>query len=137
MKIIKPIFLEHDFEEAAAKLEGEFADRSHVHRHIEKTRRIVTPDGETTAMFFRNVIPQAFYEQAFTTCWDHVRGSPSNRATAVGTRSLQRVKTDRTLSGRRGPSKHSLALLKKWGTSRPSPGREAAEAAQAVPSHRS
>jgi Oxygenase domain of the 2OGFeDO superfamily len=116
MKIIKPFFLEDDFEEAAAKLEGEFADRSHAKRYIHKTRRIVAPDGETAAMFFRNVIPQALYEQAFATCWKHVRGMPSGRATAVGTVSMQRVKQDRTLSGQRRTSKHSLALLKEWGT---------------------
>jgi hypothetical protein len=116
MKSIKTIFLDHNFEKEAAKLEGQFADQSHVHKYIDKTRRIVAPDGETTAMFFRSVIPQALYERALATCWKNVRGLPSNRATAVGTRSLQRVKKDRTLSDRRGPSKRSLALLKNWGT---------------------
>jgi len=116
MKFIKTIFLEHDFEEEATKLEGEYADRSHVNKYIDRTRRIVAPDGQTTAMFLRDVIPQALYEQAFATCWKNVRGLPSNRAAAVGTRSFQRVKKDTSLSLRRGPSKHSLALLKKWGT---------------------
>jgi hypothetical protein len=116
MKTIKSHFLDEDREKEVAELEGEFADPLHVHRFIAKTRRVVTPDGKTIAMLLRNVIPRALYEQAFATCWKNVRGLPSDRATAVGTRSLQRVKNDRTLSGRRGPSKHSLALLKKWGT---------------------
>jgi hypothetical protein len=117
MKSIKPYFIDRDREKEVAQLKGEFADRSHVNKYIDKTRRIVRPDGKSAGIFLRNIIPQPIYELAFTTCWDHVRGLPSGRATAVGTRSLQRVKKDRTLSGQRRAPKLSLALLKKWGTS--------------------
>jgi hypothetical protein len=116
MKVIKTICLKHDFEKTAAKLEGQFPDCSHVDQHIDKTRRLVMLDGNIVAMFLRNVIPPAFHELAFASCWKYAKDRPSNRSTAVGTRSLQRVRTDGSLAERRGVPKRVLKLLKQWGT---------------------
>jgi hypothetical protein len=116
MKIIETIFIKRDRAKAVAKLKGKYPDELHIDQYIDKTRRIVAPDGHTTAMLLRGVIPEELYDPAFRLCWPHVKGLPSNRANAAGTPSMPRVKKDKTLAKRTGVSKPALSVLKKWGT---------------------
>ncbi len=106
--------LDSDYQEAAAKLEGEFSDPSHVLQTVGEDTKVVGPDGRIIALFLRNVIPPALHKLAFQ-LWKTVNELPSNRATAVGSPSLPLLRNNKTLARRRGVPKNVLRVLRAQG----------------------
>jgi Oxygenase domain of the 2OGFeDO superfamily len=109
--MIKILLLKRDHREVASKQIGEFADRRHVERIISKSRVVIAPDRTIIAVYLKQRIDPDLIKPAYK-LWSTVRDLPSNRATAVGTRSLPRVKMDGTLSERHGVSKLVLKDLR-------------------------
>jgi len=112
---MKTIFLRHDYRKAAAELEGQFADPSHVLQTIAEDTKVIVPHGTIGAVLLCNVIPPMLHKLGYE-LWKDVDGLPSNRATAVGAPSLPRLRSDGTLSYRRGVPKSVLEVLKERGT---------------------
>jgi hypothetical protein len=105
---VNTVWLKHDYQKVAAKLEGKFPDRSHADRTIDRDTELRTPDGEITALLLCNVIPLELRDLAFKLL-KTVSGFPSNRSTAMGTKSLPRsVGLNGSLSPRRGVNKRVL-----------------------------
>jgi hypothetical protein len=86
---MKTLTLELDFKKAAAELVGTFPDRSHVTLTLHSDTKVIAPNGKLIAVQLHNAIPEDLYLLAYE-LWKPVDGPVSNRATAVGTRSLPR-----------------------------------------------
>jgi hypothetical protein len=84
MKLLR---LRHDYQEAAAQLEGQFPDPAHATQSIEQDTHVTAHDGSTIAVFLSQRIDPELYRLAHA-LWKPVKGVPSNRATAVGVKSL-------------------------------------------------
>lgn len=99
---MKTIWLKHDCAKAAARLKGKFPDPSHAGRIIDADTRLISPDGETVAVLLCGAIPPELHLRAFELLKD-VNNFPSNRVTAMGTRTLARsIGLDGTPSPRSG-----------------------------------
>jgi hypothetical protein len=109
---MQTIFLRHDFRQMTSKLRRVFADRSHADRLVLDDTLIIAPNGEITALFLRQQIARNLYEAAYR-AWRQVKQVPSNRATAVGTEPLPRLRKDGGISERRGVPQEVLTVLKK------------------------
>jgi len=103
-----------EYKEAAAKLEGQFPAPSHVRQTLNEDTKAIGPDGSILAVLLCNAIPSARHKLAYE-LWKAVNELPSNRATAVGSPSLQRLKGDGTLGKRRGVPTNVLKVLAEQG----------------------
>jgi hypothetical protein len=115
MKTIKLIQLTRDYKAAAAQMKRKHAAPEHVDRFINQDAMVSAPDGNIIAVFLKQVIEPSLYKRAYK-CWKVVNHLPSNRATAVGTLSLPRIRKDGKLSERNAVAKRVLKILKKQGT---------------------
>jgi hypothetical protein len=111
---MKTLFLKRDFRNETARLEGKHAAPSHVDRIINRDVVVIAPDGSIPAVFITQQIDSGLYNFAYE-LWRTVDELPSNRATAVGSPSLPRLRNDGTLGERRGVPKTVLAVLKTQG----------------------
>jgi hypothetical protein len=103
---------EQDYEKEAAKLVGQFPDRSHANLTIDVDTKVMAPDGIITAVLLCNVIPSKLHNLAYELS-KPVYGRLGNRSTAVGTESLpQHTRKDGTLSEYRGVNERVLNFLK-------------------------
>lgn len=118
---MKALLLEHDYQEATQKIEGEFANRLHVSRSFNEDIELIASDGKPVAVLLCSAIPATLHKLAYQ-LWKNVDELPSNRATAVGSRSLYRQKTDGTLANRRSVPKTVLKILRERGTAQGSLG---------------
>jgi hypothetical protein len=106
--------LEHDWKRKAAKLRGQFGDPSHATHTSDQDTVVIAPDGRIIAVFLKQVIAPDLYSRAYKR-WKTVNELPDNRATAVGSPSLPRIRKDGTLGERKGVPKDVLKVLKKQG----------------------
>jgi hypothetical protein len=109
---MKSLFLRCDCNEAASKLVGQFAASSHIDQTIDADTTVFTPTGEIIAVFLTQRIESSLYKPAYRS-WKKVHDSPSNRATAMGTRSMARIRTDGTLSEQRRVPKRVLEIAQE------------------------
>jgi hypothetical protein len=86
---MKNLTVELDFKKAAAKLVGTFPDQSHVAITLDRDTKVSAPGGKLIAVLLRNAIGEDEHLLAHE-LWKPVDGLVSNRATALGTRSLPR-----------------------------------------------
>jgi len=99
---MQTLWLRHDFSKAAEKLAGKFPDSSHAEQFRVEDTTWVSPDGETVAVLLCGAIPPELHLRALELLKD-VNDFPSNRVTAMGTRSLARsIGRDGTPSPRSG-----------------------------------
>lgn len=107
--------LEHDYGKSAAKLRGKFPHHSHVEQVIVQDTTVIAPNGNTVAVLLTRRIDPELYRLA-DALWSTVEGLPSNRTTAMGTRSLSRsVNREGAPSPRTGINVRVLDVLKKQG----------------------
>ncbi len=106
--------LKHDYKDAAAELKGQHPAPSHADQTINKDTVVIAPDGSIPAVLLKQKIDPGLYNPAFE-LWETVDELPSNRATAVGSPSLPRLKNDGTLSERRGVPLNVLQVLEEQG----------------------
>jgi hypothetical protein len=111
---VKTILLTRDNQEAAKKLEGKFPSPSHVRETLTEDTKLIGKDG-TVALLLRNVIPIPLHKLAYE-LWRTVHELPDNRATAVGTTSQWRRKSDGSLGKRRGVIEDVKKLLRERNT---------------------
>jgi hypothetical protein len=111
---VKTLSLRRDFHEATVGLERKFPDSSHVRQTLDEDTKLIVPDGTISAVLLCNAIPPARYKLAYE-LWRAVDELPSNRATAVGSPSLPRLKNDGTLGDRRAVPKSVLDILRMQG----------------------
>ena len=112
---MKTFFVEQDYQKAAVKLAGHFPAPSHVTQTLDEDTKVILPDGRIGAVFLRNAITPVLHKRAFE-LFKLVDGRLSNRATAVGTRSLPRyTNKDGTASPRSGVAKTVLNVLEERG----------------------
>lgn len=109
---MKPLWLKHDYD--VRDLKGQFAAPDHVDQTIDQDTVVVAPDGSIAGVLLKQVISPDLYDPAYE-MWKTVDELPSNRATAVGTPSLPRVKDDGSLSPRHGVPENVLAILEEQG----------------------
>jgi hypothetical protein len=110
----KYLFLKHDYRKSIAGLGRQFPDPSHVDQTIDQDTMVIAPDGTTIAVFLKQVIEPDLYSRAYKK-WRTVNELPDNRATAVGSLSLLRIRKNGTLGDRNAVPKHVLKILKKQG----------------------
>ena len=111
---MKTVLLKYDSREQSQRLKGQFPDSSHVSRTIKEDTKLIGPDGIVIALFLCNAIPSQLHKLAYELCRP-VDDPPSNRAVAAGSPSLRRLKSDGTLSKRRGIPRNVLKVLKAQG----------------------
>ena len=107
---MKTLLLKCDYKKATIGLKGQFADPSHVRRTLDEDTKVIAADGSIIAILVCNAIPRAFHKLAYNLC-SPVNELPSNRATAVGSHSLYRLKNDGTLGNRKGVPRNVLKVL--------------------------
>lgn len=118
---MKTVVAKRDYQQATRGLEGQFPDPSHVRQTLAESTRVMAPDGRITALLLCDAIPPALHKLAYE-LWKTVNEVPSNRATAAGSRSLHRIKTDGTLGKRRGVPRNVLRVLAGQGAAHGSIG---------------
>lgn len=111
---MRTLLLKHDYEAATTELKGKHPAPSHVDQTINRDTVVIAPDLSIIAVLLKDVIAPKLLEQAFES-WSTVYELPSNRATAVGTVSLPRIRSDGTLSERREVSEMVLDVLEEQG----------------------
>jgi hypothetical protein len=121
MTLMKTLLLTRDYREATVGLKSQFPAPSHVRQTVEEDIKIIAPDGGIIAVLLRNVIPSALNKLAFE-LWRTVHELPDNRATAVGSPSLPRLKKDGSIGARRGVPKQVLKVLERQGAANGSIG---------------
>src|SRR5580698_1923581 len=108
---MQTVSLTHDYKKNADPLRGEFPALSHVTTTIKTDSKIVVSHGQTIAVFARKVVPAELYKLAFELL-SPVKGLVSNRAIALGTRSLPRsVSPNGVLSKRSGVNAEVLKVV--------------------------
>jgi len=108
---VKALLLTRDYKESIDQLRGEFPAPSHVTITIETNSEIIASHDKTIAVFVRQAIPADLYKLAFE-LFSPVKGLISNRATALGTRSLPRsVSPNGVLSKRSGVNAELLKVI--------------------------
>jgi hypothetical protein len=85
-----------------------------VDQTIDQDTVVIAPDGSIIAVFLKQVIKPSLLRRAFK-YWRTVNEFPDNRATAVGSPSLVRLKKDGSLGDHKGVPKSVLKVLKKQG----------------------
>jgi hypothetical protein len=113
---MKTHWLKHDHKAAAAKLKGQHPAPSHADEMVDQDTVVIAPDGSILAVLIKQQIDGALYQPAYE-IWKTVRDSPGNRAAAVGSVSLPRLKKDGTLSPRNAVPKNVMKILKGQGVS--------------------
>lgn len=109
---MRTLVLKRDYKEAAGRLLGQFPDCSHATMTIDADTRVVAPDGSITVVSLYDVIPPELYKLEYELLRP-VDGLISNRATAVGTKSLPRSENRKGKpSPRSGVNLRVLKLLK-------------------------
>lgn len=111
---MKTILLKYDHRKETEDLQGRFPHPSHARRTIQEDTKLIGPDGTIIAILLCDVIPPTLHKLAYELWWS-VDSLPSNRATAVGTRSLPKLKKDGSLSKRQGVLSNTLKALKAQG----------------------
>ena len=111
---MKTLLLKHDYKEAAAALKGQHPAPSHADQTINTDTVVIAPDASIPAVLLKQKIDPALYVPAYE-LWNTVDELPSNRATAVGSPSLPRLKNDGTLSERRVVPEDVLRVLDEQG----------------------
>ena len=111
---MKTVLLKYDYLKQARSLKGQFPDSSHVRRTVREETKLIGPDGTIVAVFLRNAIPSHLHKLAHE-LWRTITELPRNRAVAAGSPSLRRLKSDGTLSKRRGIARNVLKVLKAQG----------------------
>jgi hypothetical protein len=114
---MRNLILPSDYKKAVKELLREFPAPSHVDVTLRADTTVFALDGTLIAVLLRNVIPEDLHLLAFE-LWKPINGIPSNRATAVGTRSLPRtMNTNGVASPRFGVNEHVLAVTQgRYGT---------------------
>jgi hypothetical protein len=108
---MKTLLLKNDYRELAAKLVGQFPDRSHATLPLDADTRVIVPDGSISAVLLCNVIPPELHRLAYE-LWKTVDDRVDNRATAVGTLSLPKsMNLDGTLSQRSGVNARVMDVI--------------------------
>jgi Oxygenase domain of the 2OGFeDO superfamily len=118
---VKTLWPKCNFDESTRGMEGQFPDPSHVSHTLSQDTKVIGSDGTPVAVLLCDAIPPALHRLAYE-LWKTVDELPSNRATAVGTRSLQRVRSDGTLANRRAVPQSVLKILAEQGTAQGSIG---------------
>jgi hypothetical protein len=118
---VKILFLKLDYRQAIGRFEGQFPDPSHVDQTVEVDTKVIAPNGSIIAVMLYHVIQPAVHKLAYR-LWKTVDELPSNRATAVGSLSLPRIKRDGTLGKRRGTPEPVLKALARQGAAQGSLG---------------
>lgn len=113
--------VKRDYQDVMRDLEGKFPDPSHVRKTLDENTKVIAPNGKIAALLLCNAIPPGLHKLAFE-LWKTVDEVPSNRATAVGSRSLHRIKTDGTLGKRRGVPRNVQRVLAGQGVAQGSIG---------------
>jgi hypothetical protein len=109
---MRNLTLESDFKKAAHSLIGEFPAPSHVTVTLDADTNVFAPDGTLKAALRCNAIPEELHLLAYE-LWKPIDGLISNRATAVGTRSLPRSTNKYGIaSPRSGVNERVLAVIK-------------------------
>jgi Oxygenase domain of the 2OGFeDO superfamily len=111
---MKTLLLRPDDFRKIAGFEGQFPTPKHARQTLKESTKVILPDGTDGAILLCDVIPRAFHKLAYE-LWKPVSQSPSNRATAVGSRSLLRLNNDGMLGKRRGVPKSVLRVLAEHG----------------------
>lgn len=111
---MKTVWLKYDSRKQTRSLKGQFPDSSHVSRTVREDTKLIGPDGTIVAVFLCNPIPSHLHKLAYE-LWRTVAELPSNRASAAGSPSLRRLRSDGTLSERRGVPRNVLKVLKAQG----------------------
>jgi hypothetical protein len=111
---MRTMLLNRDYKEAAAALKGQHPAPSHAGQLINEDTVVIAPDGSIPAVLLKQRIDPALYNPAYE-LWKTVDELPSNRATAVGSPSLPRIKIDGTLSERMGIPQSVLEILDAQG----------------------
>ena len=114
MEAIKTLQLIHDYKAATAALKRQYAAPSHVDQTIDHDTVVIAPNGNIIAVFLKQVIEPALHSRAYKS-WRAVNELPDNRATAVGSVYLPRIRKDGTLGERNAVPKRVLKILKKQG----------------------
>jgi hypothetical protein len=114
MKSIKTLQLTRDYKIAIAKLKGQHAAPSHVDQIIDQDTVVIAPNGNIIAVLLKQVIEPGLCSRAYKS-WRPVDELPDNRATAVGSLFLPRIRKDGTLGERNSVPKSVLKILKKQG----------------------
>jgi hypothetical protein len=118
---MKTLWLKRDYQRAVRKMEGQFPDASHAKQSFSEDIELIASEGEPVAVLLCAVIPSAFHKLAYE-LWKDVKELLSNRATAVGSLSLHRQKSDGSLANRRAVPKDVLDILAEHGTAQGSLG---------------
>lgn len=111
MKILQ---LKFGYSAGAQTLKGHFPARSHVDQMVEETTKVLSPCGRTTAVLLRRAMPWELHQLAFES-WRIIKELPSNRAIAVGSLSLPRIKRDGALGTRKAVPGRVLKVLARNG----------------------
>src|SRR6266581_6727650 len=111
---MRTLLLKHDYKEAVAELKGQHPAPAHADQTINEDTVVIAPDASIPAVLLKQKIDPALYNPAFE-LWKTVDELPSNRATAVGSPSLPRLKNDGSLSERRGVPLNVLQVLEEQG----------------------
>ncbi len=111
---METLFLKHDYKAATAALKGRHPAPSHADHAIDRDAVVIAPDGSIPAVLITQQIAPARHKLAYE-LWRTVDELPSNRATAVGARSLPRLRSDGTLGERRVVPKNVLGVLQAQG----------------------
>jgi 2-oxoglutarate-Fe(II)-dependent dioxygenase family protein len=107
---MRPIFIKKDLKEASVSLLGQFPDQSHFTTTVSADAKVIAPDGQVIAIFLHQVIPGKLHQRGYE-LWKSVDGLVSNRATALGTKSLPRsINRDGTPSPRSGVNVRVLGV---------------------------
>jgi hypothetical protein len=111
MKIVR---LRHDYQEWASQLRGKHPDASHFDKTIDEDAVILALDNSIIAVLLKNCIAPKLRKRAYR-MRKFLKQIPSNRISAVGSRSLPKLKKDGTLSSRRAVAQSVVKILKKEG----------------------
>jgi hypothetical protein len=111
---METLLLKHDYKVATAKLRGKHPAPSHVDQTIDRDTVVIAPDGSIPVVLLKRRIDPVLCNP-ISELWKTVDELPSNRATAVGSSSLPRPRSDGTLSERRVVPKFVLEVLKAQG----------------------
>jgi hypothetical protein len=102
-------------------MEGQFPDSLHVRQTLDKDTKVICPDGYAIGVLLCGVIPPALHKLAYQ-LWKSVKELPSNRATAVGSPPLPRIRKDGTISERAGVPTSVQRILARQGVANGSIG---------------
>jgi hypothetical protein len=88
---LKTIELQHDYEKAATKLEGELPAPTHADRTIYENTLLLTPSATITALLLKQSLNLKLCHAAYNVCTT-LNDSLEHRPAAVGSKSMPRIK---------------------------------------------